>query len=213
MQQLNVREIENVIFDLGEVIVDLMPDRVINQLALHSSLHIDEIREAIVSHPALYAYETGKLSDQAFVVAMNASLAMDLTIAAFENIWNSLLGDIPSRKLLLMQALMKDYQVLILSNTNAMHQRGFDAFVYSEHHIKMSAFAHHAYYSHDIGFRKPDPQSYQYLIDNHHLNPTKTVFFDDKVENVTAAIDMGIIGVQIKSSDMIYEYLDVLIRR
>ena len=60
----------------------------------------------------------------------------------------------------------------------------------------MADMVHTAYYSHELGLRKPDPHIYQKVIDLQNLNPAKTIFFDDRLENITAAQDSGIQAIQ-----------------
>ena len=66
---------------------------------------------------------------------------------------------------------------------------------------------HKAYYSHLLGLRKPDPNIYKRVIDLQNLNPTKTLFFDDRHENINMAQDFGIQAIQVEYSDQILDLL------
>ena len=43
---------------------------------------------------------------------------------------------------------------------------------------------------------KPEPEIYQYILNTYNLTPDECIFFDDKKENVEAAISAGIHAVQ-----------------
>ncbi|GGM74046.1 hypothetical protein GCM10012275_50950 [Longimycelium tulufanense] len=49
--------------------------------------------------------------------------------------------------------------------------------------------------SSEIGLRKPDPQSYQYVLDQLGVRAARCVFVDDLPPNVTAATALGMAGV------------------
>lgn len=55
----------------------------------------------------------------------------------------------------------------------------------------------------EIGFEKPDTQSYACLIQALNLAPHEIVFIDDRVENIVAARKMGIDAILFKSQKQI----------
>ena len=71
----------------------------------------------------------------------------------------------------------------------------------------MSEIVHEAYYSHELGLRKPDLLIYKKVIDLQNLNPEQTIFFDDRLENITVAQDSGIQAIQVTYSDQILDQL------
>ena len=205
---IDLKTTETIIFDLGEVIIDLDSKRVIDQFQKHSDKSAEEIIRLISKSQDLINYEVGKMTDAEFCQVVNELLSIELSQASFEAIWNSFLGTIHLDKLRLMLDLKEKYNVLILSNTNAIHQRAFDRRV-GEHipSKTMADMVHTAYYSHELGLRKPDPHIYQKVIDLQNLNPAKTLFFDDRLENITAAQDSGIQAIQVTYSDQILDQL------
>ena len=205
---IDLKDTETIIFDLGEVIIDLDSKRVINQFQKHSDKSAEDIIRLISKSQDLIDYEVGKMTDVEFCQVVNELLSIELSQASFEAIWNSFLGIIKLDKLHLMLALKEKFNVLILSNTNAIHQRAFDRRV-GEHipSKTMADMVHTAYYSHELGLRKPDPHIYQKVIDLQNLNPAKTIFFDDRLENITAAQHSGIQAIQVTYSDQILDQL------
>ena len=205
---IDLKDTETIIFDLGEVIIDLDSKRVIDQFQKQSDKSAEDIIRLISKSQDLIDYEVGKMTDAEFCQVVNELLSIELSQASFEAIWNSFLGIIKLDKLHLMLALKEKFNVLILSNTNAIHQSAFDRRV-GEHipSKTMADMVHTAYYSHELGLRKPDPHIYQKVIDLQNLNPTKTIFFDDRLENITAAQDSGIQAIQVTYSDQILDQL------
>ena len=205
---IDLKDTETIIFDLGEVIIDLDSKRVIDQFKKYSDKSAKDIIRLISKSQDLIDYEVGKMTDTEFCQVVNELLSIELSQASFEAIWNSFLGTIHLDKLRLMLDLKEKYNVLILSNTNAIHQRAFDRHIGELIPSKtMADMVHTAYYSHELGLRKPDPHIYQKVIDLQNLNPAKTLFFDDRLENITAAQARGIQAIQVTYSDQILDQL------
>ena len=53
----------------------------------------------------------------------------------------------------------------------------------------------------EVGMVKPDPLIYQIVIDRFGINPEHTVYVDDRLENVQAAEQLGMIGHHFSSPD------------
>ena len=207
MKHFSPENYETVIFDLGEVIIDLNGEAVSERLRSASGKDLD-YQELIVSSPLMLQYETGKISEGQFRSGMMELLDVSFSDREFDDIWNLMLGDIPKRRLALMEELKEQYQVLILSNTNPIHVRKFDEIV-SEQMAgkKMSDLVHRAHYSHVLGCRKPDADIYQSVIDEHQLTWGKALFLDARLDNVEAARQAGIHAVRVEYPDQIFEIL------
>ena len=205
---INLTVIKTIIFDLGQVIIDLDPDAVISRLKGYSDKQADEIVRLITESQVLIEYEVGNMTDDYFCDEVNKLLGTNIPLVIFEQIWNSFLGVIKPEKLQLMEDLKNQFEVLILSNTNAIHQREFDLRVSSIRPGNiMSDMVHTAHYSHCMGFRKPDLRIYERVLDLHRLNPAEVLFFDDRIENIVAAQILGIKGIQVTYSDQILDKL------
>lgn len=50
--------------------------------------------------------------------------------------------------------------------------------------------------SFNIGYTKPAPQAYQYIVDKLGVEMNEAVFIDDRINFVNAAIDLGMNGIQ-----------------
>ena len=205
---IKLKNIETIIFDLGGVVIDLDSKSVIDQFRRYSNKTTKDIIRLISHSQDLIDYEIGKMSDSDFCEAVNKLLHTELSQASFEIIWNSFLGNIKQDKLHLMLALKDRFNLLILSNTNAIHQKSFDQRVGELIPLRvMSDMVNTAYYSHELGLRKPDPNIYKRVIDLQNLNPTRTLFFDDRQENINMAQNFGIQAIQVEYSDHILDLL------
>ena len=62
---------------------------------------------------------------------------------------------------------------------------------------------HKAYFSFDLHLLKPNPEVYEFVINQHGLIPAETLFLDDKAENIEAAKKLGIITYQLTKPERI----------
>lgn len=188
-------KIENIIFDLGGVIVGLdesqTKEKFKNLLGL-----VDYSNGAHVKH--FHDIETGtvepaefrrNLRQLAFLNGKEYPNDKDLDQA-----WNSMILKVPTKNVDLLRRLREDYNIFLLSNTNAIHLHYFmnHAFENDMDFVRFERLFKATYYSHKIGCRKPSREAYQIILDDHDLNPEKTLFVDDNLPNFSGAVDLGI---------------------
>ncbi len=205
----SLSQLDTIIFDLGEVIVDLDTNAVISAFKKLTEPQRIDFKTFLIDSSALYDYETGVITKSQFVDQMNQEMGTLISLGDFENAWNLMIKTVPLARLELMERLKKTHRVLILSNTNCMHEDRFDAMVEELTGQKMSHFSHTAYYSHIIGKRKPNKDIYEFIIDDQKLNPLKALFLDDKRENIEAARGAGLNAEQVLKPDDIFSIISL----
>jgi putative hydrolase of the HAD superfamily len=60
----------------------------------------------------------------------------------------------------------------------------------------------HAFYSCEIGFRKPDPAYFRHILETLDLEPSATLFIDDSQPNVDTAAALGIRAAYFQGGDL-----------
>lgn len=203
-------QLDTIIFDLGNVIVDLYPQSVLDRFSELAPSAKNDITSLIKDTDLLIEYETGRMTSEEFVNETNSFLGASISRKDFDEAWNLMIGDIPLRRLELLQKLKETHQVLILSNTNEIHEIYFENKIREEQGVSgLDHFVHYPLYSHLIGLRKPKADIYESVIDQYLKDPSKALFLDDKLENVEAAIKTGMQSEQVMYPDQIFEILGV----
>lgn len=200
-------ELSTIIFDLGEVIVDLDTQAVINEFFRLTQKDGKILKDKLISTPYLFQYETGQIGDEEFVAGMNEVLGANIVYDEFKYAWNLMIKDIPVKRLEFIKKLKETHQVLILSNTNYMHEERFEEIMQEKIGKTMIDLADTAYYSHHIGLRKPNHDIYEYVIEKNSLDPAKAIFLDDREDNILAARQVGLKAEQVMFPDQIFEIL------
>lgn len=205
MQRLS--NLDTIIFDLGEVIIDLDARAVITAFEKLAGNQGNSIRDLIVNSPYLFEYETGQLTCSEFISNVNTLLKCEISEEQFRSAWNMMIRGVSTRRLDFLDKLKQTHQVILLSNTNRMHEEFFDELVIKTGGRPMKDYAHVAYYSHNIGFRKPNQDIYEFVVKEQSLIPERTLFLDDRPENIEAALSVGLQAIQVKYPDQIFEIL------
>lgn len=189
----NKPEIENIIFDFGNVILDIDIQKSIDAFM---ALNIEGLKpENIFPSPlAIFEeYERGLITTHEFYESFKKEYkAHHISEEQFFNAWNALLLHFDPKRIAKLQELAKSYNLYLLSNTNAKHVEVFNADFKAQFGYEMSSLFTHCYYSNELKTRKPDSDIYEKVLALSHLNPSKTIFIDDLKENTEAAGRSGL---------------------
>jgi glucose-1-phosphatase len=135
-------------------------------------------------------FETGELSPAGFRDAVRELLGPGLSDTDIDASWNAMLGSIPPERIAVVQQLKERYPVLLLSNTNAIHVPAFEA---RENGIAdFKGLFHGAYYSCELGMRKPNADIFHHVVALHNADPARTLFIDDSPQHVEGARKAGL---------------------
>ncbi len=184
---------DTILLDLGGVLIDV--DYQASARAFRDLGHPDFERlysKAQQDH-LFDGFETGALTPAQFRDRIRELLGGSLTDKAIDSCWNAMLGSIPAERIELVVRLKERFQVLLLSNTNAIHVPAFEAIIGRENGIAdFKALFHGAYYSCEIGLRKPDAPAFRHVLERHGANATRTLFIDDSIQHVLGAREAGL---------------------
>ncbi|KAG0039514.1 hypothetical protein BGZ82_007909 [Podila clonocystis] len=194
---LNVTSIKNLIFDLGNVLVEVNQDG--------SAVKFEELRStnyAALPKNVVTEFQTGKISSQHFRTTVRASIGLPsrVTDTQFDHAWGAVLVKIASGRMELIQRLRRDssYKVYVLSNSDPILTKCLNKICLREHHEhSLDPFFEKIFYSHVIGFMKPDVRAFKFVINDQHLVPGETLFMDDSAENIRAASSCGLQAVKV----------------
>ena len=187
--------INNIVFDLGGVVIDIDPDAsfsALQALADESVTVLDHFSE----HSELFLdYEKGLIDDRVFRNGIRRLTQQShLSDSAIDEAWCRMLLRVPLIRLQLLDQLKESYRIFVLSNTNAIHVRAFNRIIQSvSGKPAIDHFFEGVYYSHELQMRKPETEIYQYVLDDNNLRPEATLFLDDRSENLFAAEAVGIV--------------------
>lgn len=178
--------IKTLLFDFGDVFLNLDKAATFREL---NKLGLNDFSPEMIQQNQLY--EMGKISSEEFVEFYLQQLPKNSSEALI-NAWNAILLDLPEHRLKFLQQLKAEnkFQLILLSNTNDLHiswvKENIESF--AEFKSCFDAF----YLSHEINFRKPNADIYEFVLEKHQLQPEEVLFIDDTKENTIAAKSLRI---------------------
>ncbi len=192
---INLKDIKNIIFDLGGVLLNISPQSTIDAfLAMADSpVKLKEKYSSIKQDQIFDQLEKGKLTEIDFYNAIRKVLDNPADDSQIENAWSAMLLDFPVYRYNLVKALAKNYRLFILSNTNAIHFRHYTKIIQQSFgQDNLQDVFDKEYFSHLIGMRKPDIEIFEFVINENQLIPQETLFIDDTEANIIAARQTGL---------------------
>ncbi|HEY5510738.1 MAG TPA: HAD family phosphatase [Prolixibacteraceae bacterium] len=195
--------IENILFDLGGVLL---------------TIDVNKTAEAFTrlgwgsGYPVFENVEVGKDNPDQFRENIRKVLPGKVSDEEIDQAWNAMLVDFPSQILEYVESLKPQYKLYLLSNTNELHVKRFKDIFYSKFGYDFDDLFVKAYFSNEIGFRKPDTQAYVSVLTHANLKPESTLFVDDLKLNTDAAAKLGMQVLHIEPGKLM-DYLPAYLRK
>lgn len=206
--------INNIIFDLGNVLLDIDLGRIQSGFRAIYGNAYDDVYRQLTDNGVFELYETGGMTTEEFVSTLGGAVQPPILQEQVMEVWNSIFIGFPKQHLDLLKTLRTHKQVFLLSNINDLHARWVDAYmlrIFGEPDYR-SVYFDGSYYSHLIRLRKPNPEVFEYVLSDAGIRPEETLFIDDISENVEGAEAVGIQGLRKKPEEplgaLVKRYLD-----
>lgn len=188
-----MREIKNIIFDLGGVIINLDPNKTISEFNKLSNLPFEAIYTQLQQSTVFDLFDKGHITETDFFNELTTVTQTTATTTEIKQAWNAMLLDFPARRLELLKKLKPHYRLFLLSNTNETHITEFENTLFKTHHLKnLESFFEKVYYSCRMGMRKPDTNIFERVLLENKLSANETIFIDDSPQHIEGALKTSI---------------------
>ncbi|MDC7286693.1 HAD family phosphatase [Blautia schinkii] len=192
-QKKEERDIENIIFDVGQVLVKYDGEAFLKQFDFPKEKY-ERIADATFRSEIWNERDRGVLTEEEYISQMIA-LAPE-----YEEDIREVMRRTPETITSVDYALTwvkylknQGYHLYILSNySNYMMER-------NRPEMEFLKYMDGVIFSCQVGAIKPEPEIYRILLDRYHLKPGKCVFLDDRAENCEGARKMGIRAICFKN--------------
>ena len=191
----------NLLFDFGGVLYDI--DYAATERAF-LALGIEQFEEKFSKQRQSQLFdllETGKIKSDEFLERMQSLCPIGTTKVQLLNAWNAMLIGIPDEKRRLIESLQGRYRLFLLSNTNRIHARFFEAQIEKQYGLaRFKSLFEKVYYSHEIGQRKPHASVFKWVVEQNGLKAEETLFIDDSPQHLEGAKQAGLQVLQVQTN-------------
>ncbi len=200
---MTMQRYKAIIFDLGNVIIDISPKNACDYWAEIRQKKPEELYVAFPFDETYAKFERGEITPETFRKYVAKCLSITLSQKEFDEGWSMILIQLRGNIAEFLQSLKKSYRIVALSNTNEIHVP-----MWQEMCTPILPYFEKIFSSNEIGFRKPEQNSFQCVLDYLQIHPKETVFLDDNYENTIAAERIGMKVIHVESYDQMMKELE-----
>ncbi len=202
--------IKNIIFDLGGVVIPLTPEVAWDRF---ESLGIKDTRQRMGLYGQTGIFldvENGTIDAPTFQRKL-AQLAQEQACVfgdeepmfSFEQTlwaWKGYVESVDINRLNNLLRLKKEYNVILLSNTNPFIVAWAETDAFSGDGHPLNHYFHQTFYSCQMKDYKPAPTIFQKMLSQAEILPQESLFLDDGQKNIEAAESLGIHGLLVEKN-------------
>ena len=177
-----------ILFDLGKVIIDYDLTKFTKQISTICNATSDDVFDFVFEGTLNKSFDRGDITPNEFFDKIATHFSLNITFADFVPLWNDIFELIPGTKEILIE-LKKNYQLGLLSNTNALH------FPYALNKYPAVSLLNDYHLSYKMRTIKPEEVIYKKVIEFYNCKPQELFYIDDLEWNVEAARKLGIESV------------------
>jgi HAD superfamily hydrolase (TIGR01509 family) len=193
-----IQGIRHIIFDLGGVLLNIdyrLTEQAFTELGIQN---FGELYSQARQTDLFDRFETGHIPEEEFIEGLQKMANMELGRESVVHAWNAMLLDFPVRRMELLQQLRLHYDLILLSNTNSIHEIAFNKILMDARGVSLGMFFDKVYLSHRIGLRKPTEEVFRKILDDTGFRPEETLFIDDSIQHVEGARRLGIQAIHLE---------------
>lgn len=177
-------QIEYVIFDLGGVLIEIHPEKMLAALSACCGGNPQKLQNDFFGETHRQ-FMSGWITPQKFHSWCVEQFDLQLDFSRFAEIWQMTLGKIRPEVFALVDKLAARCRLAIASNTDILHWQ----FVAPQ--LPGLARFRRVFLSFQMGICKPQTEFFRQVISTLNCRPSACLFIDDSAKNIVAASQMG----------------------
>lgn len=203
-----MKKIDALLFDLGGVLIDVDYHKTIDAFAQLGVQNPSNLYNQFGQNQLFDQYEKGEVSSKFFLEKLKTLTKIDTIESDIVIAWNAMIGDFPTKKLDFIAELSQHNPCFLLSNTNEIHLKK------AIENLQKTAFKNiddlfiKCYYSHIIGKRKPEVETFKWVVNQMGLEANKVLFIDDSPQHIEGAKKAGLQVIYYKEDSDLFSIRD-----
>lgn len=198
--------IKNIIFDVGNVLVEYNPDGLMRRLGFDEET-LQAVNQAVFQNELWNESDRGVISPEELLEAFIANNpAYEKEIRQVIDAVGDTISLMPYTVEWVKGLKERGYHLYILSN--------YAEYTYEKtsHKMEFLPYMDGVVFSYRCKLIKPEKEIYEYICETYGLKPEESVFLDDREDNVQAARNMGMNGIVFENYAQGSETLEQLLK-
>ena len=196
-----MKDIKNIIFDLGGVVIDLDRDRAVSSLEALGLKNVSALLGEYEQKGPFLSLEKGEISTSVLFDTLLPLCNPGTTATQIRDAFEAFLIRIPPERLATLRRLReKGYRLYVLSNTNPLMYNHWIDEEFRQEGDSINDYFDGIVTSFQERTCKPDPQIFMKVLKRYGLKPEETLLLDDSPANCASARSVGLQTIQIKKS-------------
>ena len=198
--------IKNIIFDVGNVLVEYDPDGLMRRLGFDEET-LQAVNQAVFQNELWNESDRGVLSPEELLEAfIDNNPVYEKEIRQVIDAVGDTISLMPYTVEWVKGLKERGYHLYILSN--------YAEYTYEKtsHKMEFLPYMNGVVFSYRCKLIKPEKEIYEYICKTYELKPEESVFLDDREDNVEAARNMGMHGIVFENYAQGSETLEQLLK-
>ena len=198
--------IDNIVFDLGGVLVDWDPKYLYNKVFNYDEKRINSFLSEVCTPDWNVEQDAGRSLAEATQILIDRFPEQEDHIRLFYDRWEEMIrGAVQGTVTLLEELKRRDaHNLYALTNWSA------ETFPIALERFDFLGHFKGIVVSGEEKTRKPFPRIYEILVDSYNLEPGTSVFIDDSLPTVETAKDLGMSGIHFRHPEQLSSDLRAL---
>jgi len=193
-----MKNIKNIILDLGGVVIDLDRERAVHGLQSLGVADADKLLGQYEQKGPFLLLESGRMSAARFYDTLLPLCRQGTTCEEIQDAFESFLVDLPTSRLEAIRKLRKaGYRIFMLSNTNPVMYNSWIELAFRQEGLTVNDYFDGIVVSFQERTCKPDPLIFRNVINRYGLTPSETLMLDDSAANCESARSVGLDAIQV----------------
>ena len=197
---------KNLVFDMGNVLIEWNSEKILQAITDDRKLH-NLLRKEVFETGLWVQTDEGVKTREEMIEIVTAKIGEEYRneITQLSRYWYKYVDVYTKVQDRIIELSKNGYNIYILSNTACTF---YD--LVKEGYLPVTSIAKGIVLSCEERVLKPNEKIYNILLERYNLDPHETIFFDDLPENIWGAACCGINGFVVENERELLTYLDKL---
>lgn len=190
---MDIRNVKNIIFDFGGVLVDLDKSRCVEAFTRLGFSQAAQWVDTYSQQGVFGRLETGTITPEEFCEEIRRLTGCMASDDDMWQAWNLLLDGIPAYRLDALIELKRHFNLYLLSNTNEPHWQHASERMFPHRDFRVEDYFLQIFLSYEMHQVKPDAAIFRSVLEQTGILPEETLFIDDAAANCETARTLGLL--------------------